>query len=86
MNIIELIKIIKKKIRSEIDVQDIVIIDKSYLHKKHKNYQKNRYHLKIEVKSEALKKISKLESSKKIYKILNKEMKDFIHSIQISIS
>ena len=31
MNIIELIKIIKKKIRSEIDVQDIVIIDKSYL-------------------------------------------------------
>ena len=30
--------------------------------------------------------LNKIESNKKIYKILDKEMKEFIHSIQILIS
>ena len=30
--------------------------------------------------------MNKIESNKKIYKILNEELKEFIHSIQILIS
>ena len=86
MDINELITIVKNKLLNQINIESINIEDKSFLHKNHKGNQEGKYHLKIEVKSEALKKISRLESSKKIYKILTKEMKDFIHSIQISIS
>ena len=33
-----------------------------------------------------LKKINRIESTKKIYKILDKELKEFIHSIQVLIN
>ena len=36
--------------------------------------------------SSELKSLSRIESNKKIYKILDKEMKEYIHSIQILIS
>ena len=32
------------------------------------------------------KKLNKIESNKKIYKILNEEMKEYIHSLQILIN
>ena len=85
MDINELIAIVKKKLQSEIDLKNIVIEDKSFLHKNHSGNQKDKFHLKISIKSNELKKISKIESNKKIYKILHKEIKEFIHSIQILI-
>jgi len=85
MDINELIAIVKKKLQSEIDLKNIVIEDKSFLHKNHSGNQKGKFHLKISIKSNELKKISKIESNKKIYKILHKEIKEFIHSIQILI-
>ena len=33
-----------------------------------------------------LKKMDKIESNKKIYRVLHKEIKEFIHSIQILIT
>tara|TARA_E500000178_G_scaffold331069_1_gene363610 strand:- start:718 stop:978 length:261 start_codon:yes stop_codon:yes gene_type:complete len=86
MDIDELIAIVKKKIKSEIIIQDINIEDKSYLHKNHPNNEKDKFHLKISLKSIELKKISRIESNKKIYKILHEEMKQFIHSLQILIN
>ena len=83
MDINDLISIVKKKIQSEISIQSINIEDKSYLHKNHPNNQKDKYHLKITLKSEQLKKMTRIESNKKIYKILHIEMKYFIHSLQI---
>ena len=47
MNINNLNNIIKEKISKEILVEDITIEDKTYLHLKHKNFQKNKFHLKI---------------------------------------
>ena len=38
------------------------------------------------LKSIELKEMKRIESNKKIYKILDKELKEFIHSIQILIS
>ena len=86
MNINELITIVKNKLLNQISVESINIEDKSFLHKNHKGNQEGKYHLKLIIISEELKKMNKIESNKKIYKILDKELKEFIHSIQILIS
>ena len=86
MDINELIAIVKKKLLDQINIESINIEDKSFLHKNHIGNQEGKYHLKIIIDSEELKKMSKIESNKKIYKILELELKKFIHSIQILIN
>ena len=86
MNINELISIIKKKLEHEIIMEDIKIEDKSFLHKNHKNNQKDKFHLKITIKSKELKEMNRINSNKKIFRILEKEMKNYIHSLQLLIS
>ncbi|MBD1134836.1 BolA/IbaG family iron-sulfur metabolism protein [Pelagibacterales bacterium SAG-MED47] len=85
MNINELIIIVKKKLGDRIIIENILIEDKSFLHKNHPGNQINKFHLKLSIKSNELKKMNKVESYKKIHKILHKELKDFIHSLQILI-
>ena len=86
MDIIDLIAIVKKKLQSKIVIEKIDIEDKSFLHKNHAGNQKGKFHLKIILSSNELKILSRIESNKKIYKILDKELKEYIHSIQILIS
>jgi BolA protein len=86
MDINELIAIVKKKLTDQIDLERIEIEDKSFLHKNHAGNQEGRYHLKIIMSSSELKSLSRIESNKRVYKILDKEMKEHIHSIQILIS
>ena len=86
MDINELIAIVKKKLTDQIDIESIEIEDKSFLHKNHAGNQKGRYHLKIILISSELKALSRIESNKRVYKILDKELKEHIHSIQILIS
>ena len=86
MNINELIAIIKNKLEKEIVIQDLKIDDKSFLHKNHKGNQAGRFHLKLTIKSEELAKLNKIESTKRIYSILDYELKDQIHSIQILLN
>ena len=85
MDINELTSIVKKKIQDEISIENIRIEDKSFLHKNNPNNQKGKYHLKISLKSEELNKMNKIESNKRIFKILKTEIKQFIHSLQIFI-
>ena len=82
-----MVKVSKRleKLQSEIEIQNIKIEDKSFLHKNHKGNQIDRFHLKISIKSIELKQMSKINSNKKIYKTLSHEMKNFIHSLQILI-
>ena len=86
MDINQLIAIVKKKILHEINIENMKIEDKSFLHKNHLGNQKGKFHLKIILVSPELKKMGKIDSNKKIYKILDKELKESIHSIQILIS
>ena len=86
MDINELIAIVKKKLTDQIDIESIKIEDKSFLHKNHAGNQEGRYHLKIIMDSNELKALSRIESNKRVYKILDKELKEHIHSIQILIS
>ena len=86
MDINDLIAIVKKKLQNQINIESIKIEDKSFLHKNHAGNQVGKFHLKISLISSELKNMSKIESNKKIYKILDKEMKESIHSIQILIT
>ena len=86
MDINELIAIIKKNLSDQINIQNIEIEDKSFLHKNHKGNQEGKYHLKLNIVSDELKNMNRIESNKKIYKILDQEIKDSIHSLQILIS
>ena len=81
MDINELIAIVKKKLESQ-----IIIEDKSFLHKNHSGNESGKFHLKIVIKSPELKRMSKIDSNKRVYKSLDKELKEFIHSIQILIT
>ena len=85
MDINDLIAIVKKKLQNQINIESIKIEDKSFLHKNHAGNQEGKFHLKISLISNELKIMNKIESNKKIYKILDKEMKESIHSIQILI-
>lgn len=86
MNINELIAIIKNKLQKEIRLEKIDIQDKSFLHKNHKQNQIGKFHIKIILKSEELLKLKQIERNKRVYKILDKEISEHIHSLQILIS
>ncbi len=86
MDINNLIAIVKKKLTDEILIEKIEIEDKSFLHKNHAGHQEGKFHLKLIIRSNKLRNLNKIESNKKIYKVLDKEMKDYIHSLQILIT
>ena len=83
MDINQLSEIVKKKILDNELIQDVELEDKSFLHKNHKTNNSSKFHLKLKIKSEKLKNISRIESNKIIFRLLDKEMKNYIHSLQI---
>ncbi len=83
MELNNLIKNIKTKLLESSFVEKVIIEDKTYLHIKHLSHDKNKFHLKLTISSKELKKISKLDATKKINNILKDEIKNYIHSIQI---
>ena len=85
MDINNLISIIKKKISTNIICETLKVEDKSFLHKNHIGNDKNKFHIKLSIESKELKKMSKIERNRKIYKILNEEISKSIHSLQILI-
>ena len=76
---------IKQKIKQEIPLESIQLIDNSNLHKKHKFYDPKKLHLKIIIKSEELKKIDKIDAHKKIFQVLKSEMIESIHALEIEV-
>ena len=86
MNINELIAIVKNKLETKIVIQNLKIEDKSFLHKKHKGHQEGKFHLKLIINSDELNKTSKIVSTKRIYRLLDLELKESIHSIQILLN
>ena len=76
---------IKEKINKEVNPENIVLIDNSSLHTKHKSFDPNKFHLKLIIRSIKLKNMSKIESHKKIFTILKDEMNSKIHALEIEI-
>ena len=86
MEINILIKKVEKKICDKIKCEKIINEDKTFLHKKHKNFDSKKFHLKIKIESIELKSKKKIESNRYIFSIINKELKEYIHSIQLFIN
>ncbi len=86
MDINDLIAIVKKKLVNNINIESINIEDKTFLHKNHPGHDKKKFHLKLIITSGELKNMNKLECNRKIYKIIDSELKNYIHSLQILIS
>ena len=76
---------IKEKINNEINPEDLSLIDNSNLHSSHKSFDANKFHLKLLITSDKLRKMKKIEAHKVIFSILKYEMKDKIHALEIEI-
>jgi len=83
MDINQLSKIVKKKILNNELIENVELEDKSFLHKNHKTNNPNKFHIKLKINSEKLKNMNRIESNKIIFKLLDKEVKNYIHSLQI---
>ena len=85
MNINQLIEIVEKKILSQDCISKVYVEDKSFLHKNHKSNESGKFHILLSIESPELKKKNKLYSTRFIYKILDDELKNYIHSLQIKL-
>ena len=66
MDINSLNLIIEKKISQNISCKKIIIEDKTYLHKNHKGHEKNKFHIKLIIKSDELLKMNKMNQQKNL--------------------
>ena len=76
---------IEKKLKDNINLESIEIVDNSHRHKKHKFFSKGKYHLHLKIKSLYLQSISRINAQKKIMKVLKDDLKSKIHALEISI-
>jgi len=83
MDINQLSEIVKKKILDNKLIEYLELEDKSFLHKNHESNNPNKFHIRLKIKSEKLKNMKRIEATKFIYKLLDNELKNYIHSLQI---
>ena len=76
---------VKEKINKKINPENIILIDNSNIHTKHKSFDSNKFYLKIIIKSKKLKKMNKIAAHKEIFSILKDEMNYKIHALEIEI-
>ena len=76
---------IKDKINKEFEPENIILIDNSSLHSKHKSFDVKKFHLKLIIQSKKLKEMNKIEAHRKIFSILRDEMNNKIHALEIEI-
>ena len=76
---------IRKKLKDNLKFEDLIIIDNSHLHKKHKSFSPEKFHLHLKFKSTKLNSISRINAQKMIMQILKDDLKTKIHALEISI-
>jgi len=76
---------IENKIKKNIKVEKILIIDDSNRHKKHKFFDSEKYHLRLEIKSTYLSSLNKIIAQRQIMSLLANELKTKIHALEIKI-
>ena len=76
---------IKEKINKQINPENIILIDNTNKHNKHKFFDSNKFYLKIIIKSKKLRNMDKIAAHKEIFSILKNEMNNKIHALEIEI-
>jgi stress-induced morphogen len=74
-----------EKLKNEINIEDIKIVDNSSKHKGHKFFSPEKFHLHIKIKSIYLNSLSRVNAQKIVMKILKDDLKTKIHALEISI-
>ena len=74
-----------EKLKNEINIEDIKIVDNSSKHKGHKFFSPEKFHLHIKIKSKYLNSLSRVNAQKIVMKILKDDLKTKIHALEISI-
>ena len=76
---------VKEKINAKLKPEMITLIDNSSAHTKHKSFDSNKFHIKLEIRSKKLKNMKKIDAHKTIFSILKDEMESKIHALEIKI-
>ena len=76
---------IENKIKKNIKVEKILIIDDSNRHKRHKFFDSEKYHLRLEIKSTYLSSLNKIIAQRQIMSLFAEELKTKIHALEIKI-
>ena len=76
---------IEKKIKNKINLEDIKIIDNTDNHRNHKSFQKNKLHLILEIKSNYLNRLKRIEAEKIIMKSIEDDFKRKLHALEIRL-
>ena len=76
---------INQKLKRQIEIEEILIVDNSHKHRGHKFFSAEKYHLHLKIKSLYLNSISRVNAQKLIMKILQEDLKKKIHALEISI-
>ena len=76
---------IKSKLKKQVEIEELVLVDNSHKHKGHKFFSPEKFHLHLKVKSLYLNSISRVNAQKIIMKTLEEDLKNKIHALEISI-
>ena len=76
---------IEEKIKNKVELEEIKIVDNTDAHKNHKSFQKGKLHLILEIKSNYLRRLNRLEAEKILMKIMKDEFKQKIHALEIRL-
>ena len=73
------------KLKKEIKIEKIAIVDNSHKHVKHKSFSPDKFHLHLRIKSLYLNSLSRVTAQKEVMKVLKNELSNKIHALEISI-
>ena len=81
----DFLSFLENKIKKNIEVEKILIVDNSNQHKKHRFFDSEKYHLKLEIDSIYLRSLDKIKAQRQIMSLLAEELKSRIHALEIKI-
>ena len=73
------------KLKKEIEIEQIEIVDNSHKHVKHISFSPDKFHLHLRIKSLYLNSLSRVTAQKEVMKVLKNELSNKIHALEISI-
>ena len=76
---------IEEKIKNKIKLEEIKIIDNTEAHRNHKSFQEGKLHLILEIKSNYLNKLKRLEAEKILMKTVKDDFNHSIHALEIRL-
>ena len=73
------------KLKKEIEIEQVEIVDNSHKHAKHKSFSPDKFHLHLKIKSLYLSSLPRVNAQKMIMKTLKEDLESRLHALEISI-